>query len=469
MLDLKLAGGTLVTESESFRADIGIKGGKIACIGLALPESRKSIEAHGLIILPGGVDAHCHIDEPAYGGARLADDFRSASRAAACGGTTTIVPFVNQLAGRSLRNAVEDYHDKARASLIDYAFHIILKETGLAQVLAELPVLLAEGYRSVKVFMTYPGYMMGDRDILDVMKTVAQGDGTVLVHAENGHCIHWLSDRLEAMGQTSLSAHAAIAPPVVEREATHRAISLAQVAGCRLLIVHVSAGDALEQIEWAKRKGLDVLAETCPQYLCDAIQMGDGETWEDAKFICSPPPRAAPDRERLWQGIASASFDLLSSDHCPYRFDGATGKKVLGGAKPHVRTVPPGLPGIEVRLPVLYEAGVVKGRMSINRFVALTSANPARLYGLYPQKGSLMPGSDADLAVWDMTSPRRIAHAALHDACDYTPYEGMQVSAWPVMTLSRGDVIWADGEVSGDFGRGQFLRQQAHRSCPIDR
>lgn len=463
MLDLKLSGGTLVTESESFKADIGIAGGKIACIGVSLPESRDSINAEGFFILPGGVDAHCHVDEPAYGGARLADDFRSASRAAACGGTTTIIAFVNQLAGQSLRGSVEAYHDKARPSLIDYAFHIILKETGLAGALAELPALLSEGYRSIKVFMTYPGYMMNDRDILDVMRIVAQGSGIVLVHAENGHCIHWLSDRFEAMGQTALSTHSAIAPPPVEREATHRAISLAEVAGCRLLIVHVSAGEALEQIEWARRKGLPVLAETCPQYLSDAIAMGDGETWEDAKLICSPPPRGATDRERLWQGVASGSFDLLSSDHCPYRFEDAEGKKISGAQKPHFKTVPPGLPGIEVRLPVLYETGVVEGRLSINRFVTLTAANPARLYGLYPQKGSLMPGSDADLAVWDMNSPRRITHAALHDACDYTPYEGMKVSAWPVMTISRGDVIWANGQVSGGYGRGTFLRQQAHR------
>lgn len=463
MLDMKLSGGMLVTESETFRADIGIEGGKITCIGRALPESRHSIDAEGRFILPGGVDAHCHIDEPAYGGAMLADDFRSASRAAACGGTTTIIPFVNQLAGRSLQASVEAYHDKARSSLIDYAFHIILKETGLAPALVELPALLADGYRSVKVFMTYSGYMMDDRNILDVMRTVDHGNGTVLVHAENGHCIHWLSEGFEAMDQTSLLTHAAAAPPVVEREATHRAISLAEIAGCRLLIVHVSAGDALEQIEWAKRRGLPVMAETCPQYLSESMPTGDGKEWEDAKFICSPPPRSAEDRKRLWQGMASQSFDLLSSDHCPYRFDDSQGKKVSGARAPHFRNVPPGLPGIEVRLPVFHEDGVARGRVSLNRFVALTSANPARLYGLYPQKGSLMPGSDADLAIWDMKAARKVTHAALHDACDYTPYEGMHVSAWPVMTLSRGDVIWSEGQVSDEFGRGRFLRQQAHR------
>ncbi|MGE0237218.1 MAG: dihydropyrimidinase [Parvibaculaceae bacterium] len=469
MLDLKLSGGTLVTESESFRADIGIEGGKIACIGLALPDSRQVIDAEGLFILPGGVDAHCHIDEPPYGGAELADDFTSASRAAACGGTTTIIPFVNQLAGRSLRQAVADYREKARASLVDYAFHIILKKPGLAAALAELEALLAEGYRSIKLFMTYPGYMMDDSDMLAVMHAVACGNGTVLVHAENGHCIQFLSDQLASAGQTALSAHAEAAPPAVEREAAHRAISLAEVAGCRLLIVHVSAGEALEQIEWAKRKGLRVLAETCPQYLACAMTASDGKSWEDAKLLCSPPPRPAADRLRLWQGIAARSFDLLSSDHCPYRFDGARGKKVSGASEPDFRTVPPGLPGIETRLPVFYEHAVAGGRLSINRFVALTSANPARIYGLYPRKGSLMPGSDADLAVWDMKTPRKISHAALHDACDYTPYEGMYVSAWPVMTISRGSVIWAKGEVSDEFGRGRFLRQQAHESCPIGR
>jgi dihydropyrimidinase len=247
----------------------------------------------------------------------------------------------------------------------------------------------------------------------------------------------------------------------VEREATHRAITLSELSGARVLIVHVSSAQALEQIEWAQRRGLRVLAETCPHYLIDVGDPLSGEGWEPAKYLCSPPPRGGDNALRLWSGVSRGIFQLLSSDHCPYRFEGTAGKRGLA-ADPHFRHVPPGMPGIEARLPLLYDAGVLQGRISAQQFVALTSTNPARTYGLYPRKGSLAPGSDADLVLWDPRRTTVIRHESLHDACDYTPYEGLTVGAWPVTTLARGAVIWDRGWVSQDYGRGEFLPQGVH-------
>jgi len=463
-LDLVIRNGTIVTAAETFKADIGIAGGRIALIGETLPAGDREIDASGLIVMPGGVDAHCHVEEPSYLGATLADDFASATRAAACGGTTTIVSFANQLAGKSLRAAVEDYHQRAAGkALIDYAFHIILSDVSQAVLGQEMPALLQDGYRSFKVFMTYPGYMLDDAQIMDVMETVARHDGTVMVHAENGHCIHWLGRRMEQQGRSGLSEFPKSAPAVVEREATHRAISLGELTGARVMLVHVSSAEAMDQVAWARDRGLRAMGETCPQYLIDQADHFHDHGWEPAKFMCSPPPRGGDNAERLWAGVARGTFQLLSSDHCPYRFDGPDGKRSQHGAsdRPDFRHVPPGVPGLETRLPLLYSEGVMKKRISAEAFVALTATNPARTYGLYPRKGTIMPGADADLVLWAST-PRTIKHAELHDDCDYTPYEGHDVGAWPAMTLSRGEVVWDRGWVSDRHGRGAFLMQVPH-------
>lgn len=453
--DLVVKAGHVATAGDDFIGDIGIKDGVITAIGTRLGDAVEEIDAHGMLVTPGGVDAHCHIDEPPYLNARLADDFKSASRSAACGGTTTIVPFINQLSGCGLVEARDDYLARARWSLIDYAFHLILKSSDREMVKRELPLLLQSGLRSVKVFMTYSGYMMDDEAILDVMTSVRAVDGIVMVHAENGHCTHWKTSRLAASGTTGLSHFVEASPPAIEREATHRAITLGELAGTRVLIVHVSSGDALEQIQWAKARGYRVLAETCPQFLLDLGERLGSDDWETAKFICSPPPRQAEDAAALWKALTRGDFDLVSSDHCPYRFEGDDGKRAFG--RSDLREVPPGLPGLETRLPLMFEEGVVKGRMSLRRFVELTSTRPAALYGLYPKKGSILPGGDADLVLWERNRPRCIAHRDLHDACDYTPYEGRRISAWPAITLSRGERVWDRGRVSDDYGRGKFV------------
>jgi dihydropyrimidinase len=461
-LDLIIRNGTLVTAADSYRADIGIAEGRIALIGTGLPRAAGEFDATGLLVMPGGVDAHCHIDEPPYLNATVADDFASATRAAACGGTTTIVPFANQLAGRSLDEAVKDYHQRAGGkALIDYAFHLILTDISKALIDEELPALVDQGYRSFKVFMSYPGYMLNDDKIMDVMDVAQRHGGTVLVHAENGHCIHWLSARLEAAGRVSLDTFADAAPAAVEREATHRAITLAELTGARAVMVHVSSADALAQIEWGRDRGLPILAETCPQYLIDTSEHLHDPGWEAAKYMCSPPPRGKENSSRLWSRATLGSFQLLSSDHCPYRFSGPTGKRSLA-AEPHFRHVPPGLPGLETRMPLLYDAGVRNGRLTPQQFVALTATNPARIYGLYPRKGTLAPGSDADIALWDTQNTVEIKHANLHDDCDYSPFEGRVVGAWPIVTFSRGELVWNRGWVSDQYGRGKFLQQGKH-------
>jgi dihydropyrimidinase len=296
---------------------------------------------------------------------------------------------------------------------------------------------------------------------MDVMSVAERHGGTVMVHAENGHCVHWLTARLEKAGRTDLKAFGESAPAAVEREATHRAITLAELTGARAMIVHVSSADALHQIEWARDRGLPVMGETCPQYLIDLEKHLHEPGWEAAKHMCSPPPRGEDNAKRLWSRLALGAFRVLSSDHCPWRFEGSDGKRAHGNV-PHFRHVPPGVPGLETRLPLLYEEGVRQGRISAQQFVALTATSPARTYGLYPRKGTLAPGSDADIAIWDPRGPVTIRHAALHDACDYSPFEGHRVGAWPIITLSRGERVWDRGWVSDRFGRGQFLRQGSH-------
>jgi dihydropyrimidinase len=455
--DTCIRNGTVVTAAERFQADIGIRDGRILAVGRDLPAADRDIDASGLWVLPGGIDAHCHIEEPAFQGALLADDFDTATLAAACGGTTTIIPFVNRLEGASLRESVEDYAGRAQArARIDYAFHILLGQASIPGIGQELPALMEDGYLSVKVFMNYPGYMLDDERILEVMATTRRHGGLTMVHAENGHCVHWLSDQVEHARGGGLAGFAATSPAAIEREATHRAITLAELSGARTLLVHVSAAEAAEQIRWAHARGIAVLAETCPQYLLRTGEELDRPGWDAAKFLCSPPLRPAKDTEDLWHGLGNGTFHLVSSDHSPYRAEGPTGKRAAGPV-PHFRHVPPGLPGIETRLTLLFSEGVGSGRITPEQFVALTATNPAKIYGLYPHKGSLMPGADADIVLWDADRPGVIRHADLHDACDYTPYEGQAVRGLPVMTFSRGACVWDRGQVFGNPGRGRMV------------
>jgi dihydropyrimidinase len=459
--DLVISGGTVATAGGVTRCDIGITGGRIVALAERLAGGERTIDATHRLVLPGGIDAHCHLDQPrakglASGGAVMADGFESGSRSAVFGGTTTIIPFAVQHRGQSLRAAVADYHQRADGkSYIDYAFHMVVSDPTAAVLGQELPALVKAGYTSLKVYMTYEAMVLSDRQILDVLATARELRALVMIHAENFECLTWLTERLEAAGKTEPKYHATSRPMVVEREATHRAISLAEIADVPILIVHVSGREAADEIRRAKARGLNIRAETCPQYLLLTEADLDLPDFEGAKCMCSPPPRDKASQAVLWQGLKDGLFDILSSDHAPYRFD-ADGKK-LNGMKAPFRKVANGLPGLETRAPILFSEGVVAGRINIERFVELNSANAAKIYGIYPRKGTISVGADADIAIWDPEKKVVIRNTDLHHNVDYTPFEGMTVQGWPITVLSRGEVICDRGVLHGAKGRGKFL------------
>ncbi|MDQ1902674.1 dihydropyrimidinase [Paracoccus sp. WLY502] len=450
-LDLVISGGTVVTAADSYLADVGIKDGRIAQIGEGLAGSDR-IDATGLLVLPGGIDAHVHLDQPTSDGTVMADGFASGTRSAAAGGNTTVLPFALQIKGQSLRSCVEDYHRKAAGNChTDVSFHLIISDPTPQILGQELPALVRDGYTSFKVFMTYDDLVLNDAQLLDVFEVARRERALVMVHAEGHDAIKHLTRRLEAEGRTAPFYHGQAHAQIAEREATHRAISHAQLIDVPIVIVHVSGRDPMEQIQWARARGLRVHAETCPQYIAltaDDLR-GLNMDFEGAKYVCSPAPRDADSQAAIWQGLRDGTFDIFSSDHCPFRFAGEASKD-NPRARTSFRWVPNGIPGVETRLPILFSEGVSKGRISLQRFVALTSTNPARLYGLYPQKGSIAVGADADLTLWDPLMARTIRQEGLNHGCDYTPYEGMQITGWPVRTLLRGRTIALNGRPMGD-------------------
>ncbi|MEO5672741.1 MAG: dihydropyrimidinase [Ramlibacter sp.] len=455
--DLVIRNARVATASDTFDCDIGIRAGRITQLGAGLEGAAEEIDAAGRTVTPGGVDAHCHLDQQMEGPARMADGFDSGTRSAACGGTTTVIPFAAQARGQSLRAAVEDYHGRAEGQAhIDYAFHMIVSDPTPQVLQQELPALIAEGYTSFKMYMTYDDMKLDDGQMLDVLAVARAHGAMAMIHAENADCIEWLTKRLEAAGRTAPRFHAHARPMLVEREATHRAISLAQLVDVPILIVHVSGKEAIEQIRWARSHGLSVFAETCPQYLfLTAEDLGIDDSYQGARCICSPPPRDKANQEVIWDGLNDGLFTVFSSDHAPFNYDDPAGKKP-GGEEVAFRHIPNGIPGLETRLALLYSEGVLAGRMTINRFVELTSTNPAKAYGLHPRKGTIAIGSDADLVIWDEREVT-VRNQALHHAVDYTPYEGMRLRAWPGLTLSRGEVVWDGQKPTSRAGRGRFL------------
>jgi dihydropyrimidinase len=456
--DLVIRNALVATASDTFAADIGVNGGRIVQLGSGLAAGKREIDALGRVVTPGGVDAHCHLDQPMPAPLRMADGFDSGTRSAACGGTTTVIPFAAQAKGQSLRAAVDDYHRRAEGRAhVDYAFHLIVSDPTPQVLREELPALIREGYTSFKVYMTYDDLKLDDGQILDVLDVARQHGAMAMIHAENADCIEWLTKKLEAAGRTAPRFHAHSRPMLVEREATHRAIALAELVDVPILIVHVSGRDAVEQIRWARGQGLKVFAETCPQYLfLTAEDLGIDDSYAGARCVCSPPPRDKGNQEVIWNGLADGLFTLFSSDHAPFNYDAPEGKKP-GGEEAPFRHIPNGIPGLETRLPLLYSEGVLGGRITLNRFVELTSTNPAKAYGLHPRKGSIAVGSDADLVIWD-ERPVTVRNQRLHHDVDYTPYEGMQLQAWPAVTLARGEVVWDGQAFYPRAGRGEFLR-----------
>ncbi len=455
--DLVIRNAQAITASDIFHCDIGVRDGRIVQLGLGLAPGTREIDAAGRWVTPGGVDAHCHLDQPMEPPVRMADDFDTGTRSAACGGTTTVIPFAAQQKGQSLRAAVDDYHRRSDGQAhVDYAFHLIVSDPTPTVLKEELPALIAEGYTSFKIYMTYDTLKLDDGQILDVLEVARVHGAMVMVHAENADCIEWLTRRLEAAGRTAPRFHAHSRPMLVEREATHRAIALSELVDVPILIVHVSGREAVEQIRWARGHGLNVFAETCPQYLfLTAEDLGIDDSYKGASCVCSPPPRDKANQQVIWDGLADGLFTVFSSDHAPFKYDAPEGKKP-GGEEVAFRHIPNGIPGIETRMALLWSEGVLAGRITPQKFVELTATNPAKTYGLHPRKGTIAVGADADLVIWDERD-LVLTNSQLHHAVDYTPYEGMRLSAWPGMTLSRGEVVWDGTNFVGKAGRGEFL------------
>lgn len=468
-LDLIVRDADIATAADRYRADIGVRDGRIVVIAAGLGDALlkkggRVVDAAGRLVTPGGVDSHCHLDQPMTDGSTMADDFLTGTRSAAAGGTTTVIPFACQLKGQSLLSVLADYHRRAAGkALVDYSYHMILSDPTPAVLDEELAVLARdEGITSFKLYMTYEDLKLNDAQVIRVLAAARRECAMTMVHAENFDCIEWLTARLLEAGISTPIGHALSRPQPVEREATHRAISLAEIMDTPILLVHVSAREAIEQIRWGQGRGLPIYGETCPQYLFltdESLEGGHAA----AGCICSPPPRDEANRQAVWDGLENGTFHVVSSDHAPFR-SGADGKAVAGPEAPFSK-VPNGIPGIETRLPLLMSEGVMGGRIDLQRFVALTATNAAKLYGLYPRKGTIAVGSDADLVVWNQGERFTLTNTMLHHAVDYTPYEGMELQAWPALTISRGAVVWDGKPGSGSLldapGRGQFLRCEA--------
>lgn len=455
-LDLIIRGGTVATASDTFNCDIGVAQGRIVEMAAVIrTEATAEHDATDMLVLPGGIDSHVHLSQPSGEGVEMADDFASGTRSALFGGNTTVMPFCLQEKGQSLRDAVADYHATAKDKcLTDVSFHLIITDPTPTVLGQELPSLIAAGYKSVKVFMTYEAMRLNDAEILSTMDAARRAGAVMLVHAENEDVIRFMADAHERAGKLHAGSHATSRPIAAEREATHRALTLAEVVDVPVVIVHISNGPTIDEVVRARARGQRVTAETCPQYLLLTRDDLAAEGWEGAKYVCSPPPRDRAEQEACWRGLQNGTFDLFSSDHCPFKFDDPAGKKRPGGSFTHI---PNGIPGIETRMPILFSEGVSKGRIDLNRFVALTATNHAKAYGLYPRKGTVAIGSDADLTIWNPKLTRAIRHAEMHDNCDYTPYEGLDVTGWPIAVFLRGKLMMRDGELHGDGSDGTYL------------
>jgi dihydropyrimidinase len=458
-LDLVVRHGTVVTASDTFRADVGVRGGRVVAIAEELPRAEQEIDAAGKLVLPGGVDSHCHIEQLSGMGIRTADDFHTGTVSAAFGGTTTVIPFAAQHRGQSMLDVVADYRERARKAVIDHAFHMIVSDPTETVLADELPALIRDGYASLKLFMTYPLLRLDDAQMLDLLSLARRERAMVSVHAENDAMIAWVTRRLLERGHSAPRYHAISHPRAAEVEAVNRLIAMATLVDQPIVVFHVTTEGSMAAIREARSRGQKVFAETCPQYLFLEARDLDKPGLEGAKWMFSPPARDAADRAAMWRGVQNGTFQIVSSDHAPYRFD-ASGK-LANGRDPDFKQIANGIPGIELRLPLLFSEGVGKGSIDLERFVALCCTNPAKIYGLHPNKGTIAIGSDADLAIWDPDKTVEVTDATTHDAVDYCPYAGMMLTGWPVTVISRGEVIVDGGELLAERGRGRFLARAA--------
>jgi dihydropyrimidinase len=458
--DLVVRGGTVVTASDMMRADVGIRGETIVAIGEGLDRGGQEIDARGHLVMPGGVDTHSHIEQLAASGLMNADTFESATRSAAFGGTTTVISFAAQHVGMNLTKVVEDYHALAdKGAVVDYAFHMILADPNKEVLSKQLPPLVKAGHSSIKVFMTYDRLRIDDEQLLDVLAAARDNHALVMVHAENHGMISWMAKRLLDRGYTEPKYHGVAHPRVCESEAFTRLIACASLLDQPIMIYHVSTTEGLDVIRRARGEGLKVFAETCPQYLFLTKKDLDKPGVQGAKWICSPPVREASDQEALWQGLALGDLQVISSDHAPYAMDKSG--KLAAGAKPNFKQIANGMPGLQWRLPMVFDAMVSQGRFDASRFVAWTSTQPAKIYGLHPKKGSIAVGADADIAVWDPKKKVALTDRTVKDRSGYTPWAGRTIKGWPVTVLRRGTVIVQNDDIVAKAGSGKFLARSA--------
>jgi dihydropyrimidinase len=457
--DTIIKNATIVTAIDTTLADVGISGGKISAISAQLlaENATQTFDASNHLLLPGGIDVHTHLDMP-FGGTTSADDFQTGTTAAAFGGTTTLIDFAIQYKGQTLRHAFDTWmkkaHDKAT---IDYAFHCIITDLGSAQ-LEEMADLIREGVTSFKLFMAYPGvFMLDDASIFRAMSQAAKHSGLICMHAENGGAIDVIVQQALAEGKRAPKYHALTRPTTAEAEATSRAIALAEMAGCPVYIVHLSCNDALEKVREARDRGLPAYAETCPQYLYLSLENMNAPGFEGAKYVFTPPLREKWHQEKLWHGLAHDTLQVVSTDHCPFCFKE---QKELG--IDDFTKIPNGGPGIEHRLSLIYTGGVHGRRFSPNRFVEVVATAPAKLFGLFPRKGTIAVGSDADLVIFDPNEEQVISAETHHMRVDYSMFEGIQIKGVPKTVLSRGRAVIDAGKFVGRPGSGQFLRRQTY-------
>ncbi|UYV36411.1 dihydropyrimidinase [Rhodobacteraceae bacterium D3-12] len=452
--DTVIHDGTLVTGSDVSKGDIGIRDGRIVALGELLSGGDSRIDAGGRLVMPGGIEAHAHIAQESSSGVMGADDYLSGSISAAFGGNSSFIPFAAQHRGQSVDEVIETYHARAQRSVIDYSYHLIITDPTEAVLHEQLPRAFAQGITSFKVFMTYDMMNIGDGGMLDILSVARDHGAITMVHAENNDMVKWMNARLAKGGHEAPKYHAISRPELAEEEAINRAISLAKLVDAPLFIVHVSTAGGAEIVQREILAGTRLFAETCPQYLAFTRDDLDRPGMEGAKFVCSPPLRDKATQEALWQHVRAGTFTSVSSDHAPYRYD-ETGKFIKGAHVPYPQ-ISNGMPGIATRLPYLFSEGVVKGRISLQEFVGLSSGNAARTFGM-TKKGSLGIGMDADIAIWDPEATRVMRLEDQHDNMDYTPFEGMELTGVPETVLNRGAVITHKGALQATEGQGRFV------------
>src|SRR6476469_2395747 len=447
--------GRIVTAVDDYKADILIEGETISVIGARLEmEADLTIDASGKLVIPGGIDPHTHMELP-FGGTQSSDDFLTGTRAAAHGGTTTIIDFAVQYKGESLIQGIDNWHKKAEGkTAIDYGFHLITTELEDNQI-EELHTAMDEGVTSFKMFMAYPGvFLVDDATIFRAMSAAGQRGGLICMHAENGIVINEIIKRALAQGRTAPKYHALTRPTVAEAEGVHSAIAIAEMAESPVYIVHLSCADALNQVRQARDRGIPAFAETCPQYLFLSLDNYDEPGFDGAKYFMTPPLREKSNQAELWKGLKMDDLQVISTDHCPFCMKE---QKELG--KEDFSKIPNGAPGVENRMNLIYNGGVVEQRISLNRFVELTSTAAAKMFGLFPKKGTIAVGSDADIVIFDPGIEHTFGVENEHMNVDYSSYEGWKVKGKVETVLSRGRVIIDRGDHTGKAGDGQFLKR----------